>query len=242
MNLHLISFCSPEQKYASTRNRFHNEALNLGLFKSINLFSEKNCFSYSSDLSEHKNFMESTRAYGFWIWKFFLISELMKSIPEDDVICYADIGCTFNINGKKRMCEYYEIVMENGSLCFDIFHLEREYTKSDTYFKIFPNDETYFNTGQRCSTTYFLKNTKENRSIIDECKLIGTENNYHYIDDSESVIPNHKTFKGGHRFDQSIFSLLSKKHNFYCIQDETYWHPNWNIDGKQYPIWATRIR
>jgi hypothetical protein len=243
MNLHLISFCSPEKNYDSTRNRFHNEALSLGVFKSINLFSERNCFSYCDDLSEHKKFMESTRAYGFWIWKFFLISKLMKSIPENDVICYADIGCTFNIEGKLRLGEYYSMTMDNGSLCFCMDHLkESEYTKSDTYFKIFPNDETYLNTGQRCSTTYFLKNTKENRFIIDECKLISTENNYHCIDDSESSIPNHKTFKGEHRFDQSIFSLISKKYNFYCISDETYWHPNWNNDGKEYPIWATRIR
>ena len=63
MNLHLISFCSPEKKYAFTKNRFYNEALNLGVFKSINLFSEKNCFDYCSELLEHKNFMESTRAY-----------------------------------------------------------------------------------------------------------------------------------------------------------------------------------
>ena len=32
MNLHLISFCSPEQKYYSTKNRFYNEAINLGVF------------------------------------------------------------------------------------------------------------------------------------------------------------------------------------------------------------------
>lgn len=242
MNLHLISFCSPEERFAFTKNRFYNEVLNLQVFKSINLFSEKNCFSYCDDLSEHKKFMESTRAYGFWIWKFFLISEFMKTVPENDVICYADIGCTFNINGKKRISEYYSAVMENGSLCFDIFHLEKEYTKSDTYFRIFPDDESHLYTGQRCSTTYLLKNNQENKFIIDEAKLISVENNYHYIDDSESLIPNHQTFRGEHRFDQSIFSLLSKKYNFYCIPDETYWHPNWNTEGKNYPIWATRIR
>jgi hypothetical protein len=241
MNLHLISFCSPEKKYAFTKNRFYNEALNLGVFKSINLFSEKNCFDYCSELLEHKNFMESTRAYGFWIWKIFLISELMKSIPEDDVICYADIGCTFNINGKKRMYEYYDIVMENGSLCFDTLYLEIEYTKSDTYFKIFPNDQKYLYTNHKCATAYFLKNNKKNRLFIDEFKSMSTENNYHYIDDSASTLKNNILFKD-HRYDQSIFSLLSKKYNFHCIPDETYWHPNWNVDGKQYPIWATRIR
>lgn len=242
MNLHLISFCSPEEKYYHTRNRFYTEANNLNVFKSINLFSEKNCFSYCNELVKHKKFMESTRAYGFWMWKFFLISEFMKTLPEDEVICYVDIGSTFNCNGKNRMVEYYSATMKNGSLCFDIFHLEREYTKFDTYNKIFPNDEAHLHTGQRCSTAYFLKNTTENKNFIEQSKILSVENNYHYIDDSESVLPNHETFKGEHRFDQSIFSLLSKKYNFYCIPDETYWYPNWNIDGKDFPIWATRIR
>lgn len=242
MNLHLISFGAPYQRFSSTRNRFLNEALNFEIFKSINIFSELDCFETSNELLKHKNFMESTRAYGFWIWKSFLISELMKSIPDNEVLCYVDLGCTLNIQGKKRMTEYYSMVMEKDSLCFDIFHLEREFTKSDTYFRVFPNDKSHLHTGQRCSTTYFLKNNKTNRDIIDEVNLISVENNYHYVDDSESVIPNHNTFKGEHRFDQSIFSLLSKKYNLYCIPDETYWNPNWSTDGKDYPIWATRIR
>jgi len=242
MNLHLISFASSEERYFSTINRFYREAVNMEVFKTINFFSGKNCFEYCKELLDHKKFMESTRAYGFWIWKFFLISELMKSIPENEVICYADLGCTFNVGGKKRMGEYYSSVMENGSLCFDIFHLEKEYTKSDTYFRIFPDDERHFNTGQRCTTTYFLRNDQKNKDIVEELKAISIENNYHFIDDSESLIPNSDCFKGEHRFDQSIFSLLSKKYNFYCIPDETYWYPNWNQNGKNYPIWATRIR
>jgi hypothetical protein len=139
------------------------------------------------------------------------------------------------------MKEYHRMVLDKGSLCFDILHLEREYTKSDTYVRVFPNDESHFHTGQRCSTTYFLKNNKENKSIIDEINVISTESNYHYIDDSASIRSNDILFKG-HRYDQSIFSLLSKKYNFYCIPDETYWNPDWNISGKNYPIWATRIR
>lgn len=242
MNLHLISFASPEERYSFTMNRFYREALNMQIFNSINLFTEKNCFQYCSELLEHKNFMESTRAYGFWIWKSFLIFQLMKTIPENDIICYADVGCTFNPLGKQRMTDYLNYVMEFGSLCFDLLLPEKEYTKSDTYFKIFPNDKIHFDSGQRCATAYFLKNNQKNRDILNEFKYISIENNYHYIDDSQSLIPNSKEFRGEHRFDQSIFSLLSKKYNFYCIPDETYWSPNWEIDGKNYPIWATRIR
>lgn len=241
MKLHLISFSSPEEKYMITMNRFHREALNMEIFESINLFSEKNCFQYCNELLEHKHFMESTRAYGFWIWKSFLISQLMTTIPEDDIVCYADVGCTFNPLGKERMNDYLNYVMDFGSLCFDIFHPEKEYTKFDTYFRIFPYDKSYLDSGQRCATTYFLKNNQKNKNIVSEFKSISIENNYHYIDDSQSLIKNSKTFKD-HRFDQSIFSLLSKKYNFYCISDETYWNSNWETDGKKYPIWATRLR
>lgn len=242
MNFHLISFGSPHSRFLHTRGRFLSQATKFNAFKSINIFSDLDCFDFSKELLSHRLFMESTRAYGFWIWKSFLVSELMSRLPEDDVICYADLGCTFNINGKDRLNEYYSIVMEKGSLCFDIFHLEKEYTKSDTYLRVFPQDNTHNNTGQRCSTTFLLKNNSLNRDIMNEFKSISIEGNYHFIDNSESMAPNDKEYKGEHRYDQSIFSLLSKKYNLHCIPDETYWHPNWNLDGVNYPIWATRIK
>lgn len=245
MNLHLISFCAPEERFASTKNRFYNEALNMEVFKTVNIFTEKNCFEYCSELSPHKQFMESTRAYGFWIWKSFLISELMKSVPENDIICYADLGCSFNPNGKERLSEYYQLAIENGSLCFDTFHLEKKYTKFDTYARIFPSDDCHLDTGHRCATVYFLKNNKANKKIIEEFKSISIENNYHYIDDSKSLSLGEYNFLIEHRYDQSIFSLLSKKYNFYCIPDETWWPDpiqNWHETAKKYPIWATRIK
>jgi hypothetical protein len=242
MNIHLISFASPFKKYETTKNRFHYQALNLNIFNSISIFSELDCFEYSKELLDHKLFMETTKAYGFWIWKSFLISDLMKNIPNNDIVCYIDIGCTFNPQGLERMNEYVTMVNDNNSLCFELPHLEKEYTKKDTYDRIFPNEESHFHTGQRCATGYFLKNNQSNRLIMDEFKSISVENNYHYIDDSESISLNYKSFKDSHRFDQSIFSLLSKKYNFYCIPDETYWHPNWEVNGRDYPIWATRLK
>lgn len=242
MNLHLISFCSPIERYVSTRNRFLNEALQMEVFKSVNLFCEDDCFDYCNELLKHKEFMESKYAYGFWIWKSFLISELMKSIPEDEIICYADMGCSFNIDGKQRICEYYFSVVERGSLCFELPYPEKRFTKLDTYFRVFPDDRNHLNTNHRCGTVYFLKNNQINRNIIEEFKSISVEDNYHYIDNSQSLMLDDSCGNVEHKFDQSIFSLLSKKYDFYCIPDETYWHPNWHIEGKKYPIWATRIK
>ena len=72
-------------------------------------------------------------------------------------------------------------------------------------------------------------------------KNISTENNYHYVSDNISNLYNDHRFLE-HRHDQSIFSLIAKKNNFFVIPDETYWNPDWNVSGKNYPIWATRLR
>ena len=82
----------------------------------------------------------------------------------------------------------------------------------------------------------FLKNTQDNRNIIQKIKNISIENDHFYINDNPSHELNHEEFKD-HRHDQSVFSLMSKKYKFYCIPDETYWAPDWNRSGKDYPIW-----
>jgi hypothetical protein len=237
--LHLISFGAPFDKYSKAHSRFHKSATELD---KINLFSEKNMFDFSNDLNLYRDFITSSnKGYGYWMWKYFLISEIMKSIPEDDLIFYADIGCSFNVNenSKKKFSEYRELAEKHGSLCFDIKHIEDNYTKMDTYLRIFPSNEEHKSTGQRCATAFFLKNTQKFRDIVEEIKTICIENDHHYITDKPSLVPNSYCFVG-HRHDQSVFSLISKKYDFFCIPDETYWFPNWNDYGKNYPIWARR--
>tara|TARA_A100001515_G_C4530017_1_gene196594 strand:- start:152 stop:880 length:729 start_codon:yes stop_codon:yes gene_type:complete len=239
MNIHLVSFGAPFHSFSRAHSRVLQNAENFGAFSSINLFSERDIFNFCPEIIPYKKFLSSTRGYGYWMWKSFLVSRMMELSSDDDLICYADIGCTFNDAGIARFGEYCALTSEYGSLCFDLGHLERAYTKMDTYKKIFPETLDHLNTGQRCATTFLLKNTQDNRNIFEEIKKISVENNHFYITDVPSQEQNHEEFKE-HRHDQSVFSLMSKKYKFYCIPDETYWAPNWNVKGKDYPVWATR--
>jgi hypothetical protein len=241
MNLHLISFGAPDKKYEYTRNRFFNEALNLRVFSSIKVLSEIDSFEYTPELLDHKDFLYSSRGFGYWIWKYFLISKLMSEVNDDDIIMYCDSGCTLNPNGLERLRYYIDATSKSGSLVFDVGHPEFKYTKMDTYNKIFQNDFKYLETNHICATAFFLKNTNKNKEIIEDIKNISVENEYHYVSDSKSNLDNDPRFLD-HRHDQSLFSLFAKKNDFFVIPDETYWHPNWNTEGKNYPIWATRIR
>jgi len=261
---HLIAFGAPYNMFQNAHDRFTKNANQISFFKSVNIFSEKNIFEYCKDIQKHKNFLGG-KGYGYWIWKYYLISELMNNTPKNDIILYLDIGCSFNWSSVSRMKEYCDMAAEKGSLCFyplnnefieygtpylekykvdtphpyySFYNPEFLWTKADTYYRIF-SDDKHYDTPQTAATLFFLKNSEKNQEIVEEIKKIMSEKNYHYISDAPSQIPNPQYFRD-HRHDQSVFSLISKKYNLYTIPDETYHYPNWEIWGKDYPIWAIR--
>ena len=242
MNLHLISFAAHhDNRYENRRKTYKEVAEGLGVFDSVNVFSNFNCYDYCPELLEHKHYMDvpHRRGYGYWVWKFFLVREFLNNIPENDLMLYTDIGCTFNYKGKPRMFEYIDMAQQNNSLTFEVGYPEFLYTKMDTYLRIFPDTFQHGSTGQRCSGIFFLKNNQQNKNILDELKVLHVENNYINVTDEPSIVPNSPSFVE-HRHDQSIFSLITKKYNMFAIPDETYWE-NWDTEGINYPIWAKRI-
>ena len=132
---------------------------------------------------------------------------MMNQIPQNDIILYADIGCTFNIKGFRRFNDYIAKTKKYGALTFELDHEEFKYTKKDTFIRIFGHSFDDYSSYQRLAGIFFLVNNKFNKCIVEEIKSIGLENDFHFISDSPSSEPNHKSFVA-HRHDQSIFSLL----------------------------------
>lgn len=239
--IHLISFAEHnDNRYEKRRQDYYQNAKDFNIFDTINVFSGKTVFDYCSSLLPHKEYMISQKSYGYWVWKHFIIREALNNIPKDDILLYTDIGCYFNHSAKDRMDYYYETCLEKDSLLFELSHLpEYMFTKMDTYKRVFPLTNKHLDTPQMVGGIIFLKNTQKNKDIFDELKIIGTENNYHHLNDDESILSNHKDFQG-HRHDQSLLSLAAKKHNLFSITDETYFE-DWENDAKPYPILAKRI-
>lgn len=241
MNLHLLTFGAPIKNYNWTLDRLKNESEYIKVFKSINIFHDENIFDFCPELKLHEKFMKLSRGYGYWIWKYFLISKLFENIPENDIILYLDAGCSINEKAVERLKFYYQIANKFNILAFKLNYLEKKYTKKDTYSRIIGNDETFYDNEQVHASAFFIKKTKNMIEFIEEIKKVSIENDYHYVNDNESVLKNDKTFIE-HRHDQSLFSLMCKKNNAHLIEDETYWEPNWNVDGRNYPIWVMRIK
>ena len=229
------------EKYYNSLNRIKDEALSFNIFDKILTYNDLDLKNNFSDFWEkHENFIiNNKRGYGYWIWKSFLVLKTLETMNENDILVYADAGCTLNNNGIPRLNNYFETVKNSsyGILSFNIGHLEKKYTKMDIFNELDMNTNEYLNSGQLMATIFILKKCNHILKLINEWYNLSCI--YHLIDDSESNIKNDETFIEN-RHDQSIFSLIRKKYGTEIIFDET-WSQNFNYNIiKGIPILSTR--
>lgn len=240
--IHLITYGN--QPYFRSLNRLKSEANRTEWFKSITLHKPKD---FGKDFLEiNKNFLkQNRRGNGYWIWKPYFIWKNLNKLKDGEFLIYVDAGCVLNKSGEKRFKEYLNIAKEkyekdgSGWMCFHLpKHLVGRWTKGDTleYFG-FRNNKKILTHPQHVGGIQIIYNCKKAREIAKEwyetcCK-------HHLLDDSKSKTPNTPDFKQ-HRHDQAIFTLVCIKHGVEGIPDETYFAPNWNVKGKDFPIHARR--
>jgi hypothetical protein len=213
-------------------------------------FSEQDLKADPEFWLPHGHFMDThPRGYGHWLWKPWIIYKTMQHLSNDDILIYADAGCTINPFGARKLEEYIKSVANNefGLLAFtltnDDMHKEYKWTKNATMQALNPPDEDR-SSKQLMATTMIWKKTEHTSKFVKE--WYATCSKHHLIDDTRDE-NEHPDFQD-HRHDQSVFSLLVKKysrleeHKPLIIPDETYYWPDWHIDGIDYPIWATRFR
>jgi hypothetical protein len=230
----MIRFCTFGNipQYQKSIDLILEEAKNSGYFNTANIFTQK-------DLPEDyiKFSALESRGFGYWIWKPYIIGQMMKHYPDNDIIIYADAGCGIftNDNAKNIFNKWISDIMTHNThrIGFQMHGLpEYEWTKRDLfdYMDCFNIDQIK-NSGQYSASIQIYINTKENREFIDEMIRISKIDNYHYMTDDISRTPNASGFRE-HRHDQSIYSLMLKKHG--CVSYASHW------DRSEYPISTIR--
>lgn len=217
-------------------------------------------FDYETKQKVKKFMKDNKRGYGYWFWKPFFLSKILKEINYGDVVHYIDIGCHINKAGSKRFYEYLDFLndknrwllafqyhVENIKFSDEIEFQNREefkYTKSDLldYFNSLDVDEITI-TPQFWAGSFFIKKHPESEKFINNWNKV-FENNFHLIDDTPSKIPNLPGFIEN-RHDQSVFSLLCKTNSIYSLSAyESEWGEKNNSRTwehlSNYPIIAKR--
>ena len=238
MKVHFATFANG--KYTKTLERIRQEAVDSGFFTgSIFCFSEKELDP--EFYQKHSLFMNSTRGFGYWMWKPQVVLQVFDQIDEGDIVVYADAGCTINKDARDRFDEYIRLVQssDKGLLSLELADAisalkEKEWCKMDTlcYFNVQTNEQILIR-GQYVGGIWVIRKQPSTTELLNtwrECMA----NNHSLIDDSCSIKPNYQEFRE-HRNDQAVWSILRKLYGGIVILDETYPRP------PKSPIWATRI-
>ena len=158
----------------------------------------------------HRHILFRRKGAGYWLWKPHLILKtLLEDMSYGDVLMYEDAGSYL----KKNAGPILKLARESfpGIVVFTLQLLEKYYTKSDTFKIMQMNDPEFMRVAYQtlasfvvlrkdCSTLQFvmewLAYSSDARCVTDDANVLGGENHEDFV---------------GHRHDQSVLSLLSKK-------------------------------
>jgi hypothetical protein len=225
--------------YGRAVKRIQHQAAHSGYFDCV-LVKTQADFDAAFQQQHGKFVAQNRRGFGYWLWKPYFIQQVLAQMPEGDILVYLDAGCTIKSDtayARQRFQHYISLLQQSNhsSFGFQLGQPEKQWTKMDLVQRIFGTTNTPCReTGQLVGGIALIKATAESRQLVNEWYEIAQADNYHYLNDSPSRLPNDVVFVE-HRHDQSIFSLLRKKYGVELIQDETYKRPN-------NPLQATRCR
>lgn len=224
-----------DDKFAQSKVRLCKEVT--GIFDRVFCFGPENI---PKDFKERcEPYINRPRGGGYWLWKPLIVKKTFKRMKNGDILVYCDSGCKFNVNGKRRLEEYFEMLTEEKP--FIRFHMpffpEKNWTTEAIFrhFEIPPGDNIRED-GQYAACVFFILKTPASTAVVDKWYETALNSPQLFTDDFSSAVANPELRENRH--DQSIFSVITKKNIdlVNTLYDETY--PFYNDK----PFWATRIR
>lgn len=188
--------------------------------------------SYSPDDLE-QGFYESnagilnqSRGAGYWLWKPYLIYQTLQILNRGDFLFYCDSGSYF-INPIDPMIEIAEASGQD-ILVFELEHIEKVWTKRDAFVLMDCDRPEYTDSKQRLASFCLFRKSRFTMTFAGEYLSYAQDERVLTDLDNRCGYPNYPEFKD-HRHDQSILSLLSKRHGIKAFRDPS----QWGNDAKQ---------
>jgi hypothetical protein len=193
--------------FENSRKRLNESALKFGI-SDIRSFDFEE-LKTSPFYLENQEILSQPKGIGYWLWKPFIILEVMKTLSDGDMVIYSDCGIeiTDNLDSLISICEKSESILLFGNGNFR----NSTWTKRDCFILMDCDSELYWK-GPHCDAAFslFRKNSlsvqflnewllyaRDKRVITDLPNTCGKKNIPDFIE---------------HRWDQSVLSLLAQKY------------------------------
>ena len=191
-----------------------------GLMAGFNVVYQMSDKEIDSDFRAKNNrILSSKRGAGYWLWKPYFITRLLKDMTENDILFYADSGSVFI----KDVQPLFDKITadKNGVGCFSMAggHLENLWTKRDLITHL--DAGKFAETPQRQASFMMFRGTEYAKQFAAEYLNLCCD--YNLISDEPNVHGWEEAGFQGHRHDQSIWSLLTKVRGVDTIAEPSQW-------------------
>lgn len=206
------------------RSFFAKQQASLASFRKFNEFDEyigynRQCLD-SNFYVKNKHILDCSTGAGYWLWKSYIINKTLSNCQENDIVMYAD--CT--ISQIAPITELFRILIEEtpGVMAFkinDSMGDERGSIKRDAFILMDCDKEEYFKETYHGAMSLFKCNDFSKSLVYDYLRYSQDDR---ILTDIPNTLgqPNYPIFNGS-RHDQSIYSLLCKKHKLKNYVDPT---------------------
>ncbi|RDV11098.1 hypothetical protein DXT99_25360 [Pontibacter diazotrophicus] len=159
---------------------------------------------------------QSTKGYGNYCWKSYIINKALEVVKEGDFLFYADSGSIF-INSVKPLIKVLERSGKN-IMCFSLALIEKQWTKRDAFILMGCDEKRFLETAQIMGGFLLIKKGKESVNFCKEFQQLSLDSRI--ISDQQNIMGK-KNYPGfiSHRHDQSILSLMAKKYDVLILND-----------------------
>lgn len=216
MKTYLVSYAT--SIFQKAQQRLHKSARHFGI---------DHCCPYGgSDIREtdfyqrNKAILDLKRGGGYWLWKPYIILDVMRRANEGDIIIYSDSGAEIidSLQPLIDICVQREGLLLFQVPCYTGVFSNIQWTKRDC-FVLMNADTPHFHRGQQVagSPHFYVKNRKniefleewlfycqDPRILTDQPNTCGKRNYPEFYD---------------HRHDQSVLSILALRHNLEIYRD-----------------------
>lgn len=203
-----LTFGGGSDNFISACKRLTRQASRSWNFDHCYEFTDRDLKTDTDFWSTHGSWIEDNpKGYGYWIWKPYLINKVFNTLEDGDILLYLDAGCEIDKSCASEMPKYFNLVKSYNIIATSTHRPECLWTKFDLFYEL--DALNYAGSPQVQAGAIMFYVGEVTRNLVLNWYQIACDTNYHWIDNTPSVLPNFPNFEE-HRHDQSIFSLLCK--------------------------------
>lgn len=194
---HFLTYSEVETQESSTLLKSIQE---MGLFNKCT----------NATLKDTENLSKKPSVNPLWMKSYFIKTEF-DNMKDGDVLLYLDPGCTIDTDKKDAFKHYIDLVRDEMMIFTTTVWREEYCTKMDLFRELGALNEKYTQTRHRHAGFVIYLVNEKTRKFVNTWYELSCKTPL--LDDSPSMHKESDAFKT-HKNDHSIFSLLTKLHNF----------------------------